>query len=71
MSKSIKFSKQPTENSQWIAEAAYYKALARGFSAHKAQQDWFEAEQEYLHLLEKQPKNGLISLHPDFSSQPF
>jgi hypothetical protein len=36
---------------QWIAEAAYYKALARGFDPHKELDDWLEAEQEYLTML--------------------
>ncbi|HWO99705.1 MAG TPA: DUF2934 domain-containing protein [Methylococcus sp.] len=32
---------------QWIAEAAYYKACARGFEPGYEESDWLEAEQEY------------------------
>ncbi len=47
---------------QWIAEYAYYKALARGFSPNLDQEDWFEGLSEFERLIIKQPKNGLISL---------
>jgi len=51
---------------QWIAEAAYFKALARGFKPHKELDDWLEAEREYstmlidlqLHVLEE---DGTVS----------
>lgn len=51
---------------QWIAEAAYFKALARGFKPHEELRDWLEAEQEYstmlielqLHVLEE---DGTVS----------
>jgi hypothetical protein len=36
---------------QWISEAAYYKAVARGFEPHKELNDWLAAEQEYLTML--------------------
>lgn len=36
---------------QWIAEAAYFKALARGFNPHKELDDWLEAEQDYVTML--------------------
>jgi len=36
---------------QWIMDAAYYKALARGFEPHQELDDWLEAEQEYLTML--------------------
>lgn len=32
---------------QWIAEAAYHKARARGFEPGYEESDWLEAEQEY------------------------
>ena len=50
------------ENYQWIAEAAYFKALARGFTPILDQDDWFEAKKEYEALLLKQLKSGLVSL---------
>jgi hypothetical protein len=36
---------------KWISEAAYYKALARGFEPHEEVKDWLEAEQDYLYML--------------------
>ena len=33
---------------QWIAEAAYFKAEARGFEVGGALDDWLEAEQDYI-----------------------
>lgn len=32
---------------QWIADAAYHKARARGFEPGYEESDWLEAEQEY------------------------
>lgn len=32
------------EDNQWIAESAYYKALARGFIPGHDQDDWLEAK---------------------------
>jgi len=50
------------ENHQWIAESAYYKALARGFIPNHDQEDWLEAKKDYEALLARQRKNGLVSL---------
>jgi Protein of unknown function (DUF2934) len=36
---------------QWVSEAAYYKALARGFEPNKELNDWLAAEQDYLTML--------------------
>ncbi|MSP28854.1 MAG: DUF2934 domain-containing protein [Methylococcales bacterium] len=36
---------------QWVSEAAYYKALARGFEPHKELDDWLAAEDDYLTML--------------------
>lgn len=36
---------------QWISEAAYYKAEARGFRPGYASDDWLEAEQEYREMV--------------------
>lgn len=47
---------------QWVAEYAYYKALARDFSPNRDQEDWFEGLNEFERSIMKQPKNGLISL---------
>lgn len=50
------------ENQQWVAESAYYKALARSFTSNREQEDWLEAEKDYQAMLSKQQKNGLVSL---------
>lgn len=50
------------ENYQWIAESAYYKALARNFAPNREQEDWLEAKKDYQAMLSKQQKNGLVSL---------
>jgi hypothetical protein len=36
---------------QWICEAAYYKAVARGFEPCQELDDWLAAEQDYLTML--------------------
>lgn len=51
-----------SENYQWIAESAYYKALARSFTLNLDQEDWLEAEKDYEAMQSKQQKNGLVSL---------
>lgn len=50
------------ENYHWIAESAYYKALARSFSPNRDQEDWLEAKKDYEEMLSKQQRNGLVSL---------
>lgn len=44
---------QPSPEQLWkqIAEAAYYKAKARGFAPGGEVQDWIEAEAEVMHRL--------------------
>jgi hypothetical protein len=32
---------------EWIANAAYYKAEARGFTPGQAMEDWLQAEAEF------------------------
>ncbi len=36
---------------QWISDAAYYKAEARGFRPGHERDDWLEAEQEYREMV--------------------
>lgn len=36
----------PEERQRMIAEAAYYRALQRGFSGGSAEDDWVQAERE-------------------------
>ena len=50
------------ENYQWIAESAYFKALARSFTPDYDLADWLEAKKDYEEMLSKQRKNGLVSL---------
>ena len=35
----------------WISEAAYYKAMSRGFESGKELDDWFFAEHEFFNML--------------------
>jgi len=42
---------KPINRHQWIAEAAYYKALARKFEPGKELTDWLEAETDYYRML--------------------
>jgi hypothetical protein len=61
------------EKYQWIAESAYYKALARNFTPIRDQDDWMEAKKEYEdNMLAKQQRNGLVSftsIMPLFSEE--
>ena len=41
------------ENYQWIAESAYYKALARSFAPDYNLADWLEAKKDYEEMLSK------------------
>jgi hypothetical protein len=46
------FIKKLNERRQhWISEAAYYKALARGFEPDHELDDWLAAEQDYFSML--------------------
>ena len=44
---SKKFVASSPDRLQWIAEAAYYRALNRGFEPGNEDLDWLEAEQDY------------------------
>ena len=55
-----------TEEYRWIAEAAYYKSLARSFATGHDQEDWLEARKDFEQkILSKQHRNGLVSLVSD------
>ncbi|WP_455208917.1 DUF2934 domain-containing protein [Kaarinaea lacus] len=43
----------PEEREEMIAEAAYYRALARGFEGDEHLRDWFEAERIVDEMLHK------------------
>jgi len=47
---------------KWISEAAYYKSLERNTKTGSASSDWVEAEQEYLLLIKKYVKSGLVRI---------
>ena len=47
---------------QWLADAAYYKSLARGFAPGYELQDWLDARDELEKLLTQRPKHGLVNL---------
>ncbi len=40
----------PVSRLQWISEAAYYKAEARGFGPGNEVDDWLEAEREFADM---------------------
>ena len=43
----------PEEREEMIAEAAYYRAMARGFEGDEHLRDWFEAERIVDEMLQK------------------
>ena len=43
----------PDEREEMIAEAAYYRAMARGFEGNQHLRDWFEAERIVDEMLHK------------------
>ncbi len=47
----------PGERRRMIAEAAYFRAVRRGFGEGSAEQDWYEAEAEIDATL-KHPRGG-------------
>jgi hypothetical protein len=54
------------EDYHWIAESAYYKALARSFKPGHDKEDWLEARKDYeTEILSKQQRNGLVWLISD------
>jgi hypothetical protein len=53
------------EDYHWIAESAYYKALARDFTPICDQDDWIEAQKEHVKVLSKQQRNGLVRIVPE------
>lgn len=50
-SKTLKQQIDPISKQQWISDAAYYKAEARGFIPGYEIADWREAEQDYAEML--------------------
>ena len=50
------------EKTKWISDAAYYKSLNRGFNQGFENKDWFEAEQQFNHLMNKRIKPGLVRI---------
>ena len=52
------------EKLQWIAEAAYYRALSRDFAPNQDHDDWFAAQKDYeaLSFSQRKNKNGLVYL---------
>ena len=45
----------PEDVWKMIAEAAYFKAKARGFAPGREVEDWIEAEAEVMHRLGRSP----------------
>lgn len=50
------------DSHQWISDCAYFKSLTRGYLPEYEVSDWLEAEKEYLSLISRQWKNGLVRL---------
>jgi Protein of unknown function (DUF2934) len=50
-SKTLKQQIDPISKQQWISDAAFYKAEARGFIPGYEAADWLEAEQDYAEML--------------------
>lgn len=51
LSKTLKQQIDDISRQQWISDAAYYKAEARGFVPSHEITDWLEAEQDYVEML--------------------
>lgn len=51
LSRLLKRKIDPISRQQWIAEAAFYKSKARGFSPGHEITDWLDAEQDYVEML--------------------
>jgi Protein of unknown function (DUF2934) len=51
LSKTLKQQIDQVSRQQWISDAAYYKAEARGFIPGQEATDWQEAEQDYAEML--------------------
>lgn len=51
-----------TEKKKWISDAAYYKALSRGFNQGFENKDWLEAEQQFSESMKKRVKAGLVRI---------
>ncbi len=51
LSKPLKQQIDSISRQQWISDAAYYKAEARGFIPGHEHTDWLAAEQDYIEML--------------------
>ena len=60
------------ERERWIAEAAYYLALQRGFQGGNPVDDWLQAEREidYALLDSSRPKRRPVASEPHRASTP-
>lgn len=55
-------SKNEVQKQKWISDAAYFNSLKRQFKADQDIQDWLEAERQYLELMQKRVKSGLVRI---------
>ncbi len=55
-------SKNQVQKQKWISDAAYFNSLKREFKQDQNLQDWLKAEQQYLELMQKRVKSGLVRI---------
>ena len=55
-------SKNQVQKQKWISDAAYFNSLKRAFKPGENLQDWLAAERQYLELMQKRLKSGLVRI---------
>lgn len=55
-------SKNQVQKHKWISDAAYFNSLKREFKPGDNLQDWLAAEQQYVELMQKRVKSGLVRI---------
>jgi len=55
-------SKNQVQKQKWISDAAYFNSLKRRVKQDQDLQDWLKAEQQYLELMQKRVKSGLVRI---------
>ena len=55
-------SKNQVQKQKWISDAAYFNSIKRQLKPCQDVQDWLVAEQQYLDLMQKRVKSGLVRI---------
>ena len=55
-------SNNQVQKHKWISDAAYFNSLKREVKPGQDTQDWLAAEQQYLQLMQKRVKSGLVRI---------